>query len=263
LHRRLGETVPDPPASGADAGSTDDARDLLPRWLPDSQNRRAGWLEAVRADPGRAGAVALAGVAALAVLITVFTLIRDEPEPVVAANLPEVEMVSSEVPRPDQSPGPGQPVIVSVVGLVHKPGLVTLTAGARVADALSAAGGVVDGADTIGLNMARHVADGEQVVVGIAPLPGQPAALASSVSPGGEPQPPAADAADVTATAPVDLNTATAAQLDTLPGIGPVTAEAIIAWRDSHGSFGSVEQLSEVDGIGPARLDKLRDLVRV
>ncbi|MET0897616.1 MAG: ComEA family DNA-binding protein [Mycobacterium sp.] len=268
LHRRLGEPGPDQPGSGADVESSDDPRDLLPRWLPDSQNRRAGWLEAVRADPGRAGAVALAGVAALAVLITVFTLIRDEPEPVMAANLPEVETVSSEAPRPDQGPGPGQPVIVSVVGLVHKPGLVTLTAGARVADALSAAGGVVDGADTIGLNMARHVADGEQVVVGIAPLPGQPAVLASSVSPGGAADqvpaaPPTPGGESEAATTPLDLNTATIEQLDTLPGIGPVTAEAIISWRDTHGSFGSVEQLGEVDGIGPARLDKLRDLVRV
>jgi competence protein ComEA len=269
LHRRLGETVSgehrpdDEPAT-----STDDPRDLLPRWLPDSQDERPGWLEMVRADPGRAGAIALAAVAALAVLITVFTLIRDEPEPVMSANLPEVEMVSSEVPRPnggpDASAAPGQPVIVSVVGLVNKPGLVTLVAGARVADALSAAGGVVEGADTLGLNMARHVADGEQVVVGLAPLPGQPAALTSSVSPGqGQAAPDAADPEGKPASTPLDLNTATVEQLDTLPGIGPVTADAIVAWRDSHGTFASVEQLSEVDGIGPARLEKLRDLVRV
>lgn len=246
----------------------DDPRDLLPRWLPDSSDERPGWLAAVRADPGRAGAVALATVAALAVLITVFTLIRDEPEPVMSANLPEVEMVSSEVPRPEGSPAPGQPVIVSVVGLVHQPGLVTLPSGSRVADALTAAGGVVDGADTIGLNMARHVADGEQVVVGIAPLPGQPAALVSSVHPGtASDQLPSSAAsaapADQSADVPLDLNTATVEELDTLPGIGPVTADAIVAWRDSHGTFGSVEQLSEVDGIGPARLEKLRDLVRV
>jgi competence protein ComEA len=267
LHRRLGE-VPDGEVSDDSDEASDDPKDLLPRWIPEALGERPGWLETVRADPGRAGAVALGAVAALAVLITVFTLIRDEPTPVVSAKLPAVEMVSSESPRPGATPAPGQPVIVSVVGLVHKPGLVTLTPGARVADALTAAGGVVDGADTIGLNMARHVADGEQVVVGIAPAPGQPAALASSVSPGepggtvaGSKQAPAAPGG--AEMAPVDLNTATVEQLDTLPGIGPVTAAAIIAWRDAHGSFGSVEQLSEVDGIGPARLDKLKDLVRV
>jgi competence protein ComEA len=269
LHRRLGEAVPEqhPPEEGTE--SADDPRDLLPRWLPDGRNERVGWLESVRADPGRAGAIALAAVAALAVLITVFTLIRDEPQPVMSANLPEVEMVSSASARPDETPAPGQPVIVSVVGLVHKPGLVTLTSGARVADALSAAGGVVDGADTIGLNMARRVADGEQVVVGLAPLPGQPAVLASSVSPNGaqgqaQAAPTGPDTPGETAAGePLDLNTATPEQLDTLPGIGPVTAEAIVAWRDSNGSFADVEQLSEVDGIGPARLEKLRALVRV
>ena len=267
LHRRLGE-APDSEVSGEAAEASDDPRDLLPRWLPDAHSERPGWLEAVRADPGRAGAIALGAVAALAVLITVFTLIRDEPTPVVSAKLPAVEMVSSESPRPGDSPSPGQPVIVSVVGLVHKPGLVTLTPGARVADALTAAGGVVDGADTIGLNMARHVADGEQVVVGIAAAPGQPAALASSVSPGesggGVPgSGPAPAVPGGTEVGPVDLNTATTEQLDTLPGIGPVTAAAIVSWRDANGSFSSVEQLTEVDGIGPARLDKLRDLVRV
>jgi competence protein ComEA len=257
LHRRLGD-VPDEP--GADAPTTDDPTDLVPRWLPDANGTRPGWRESVRADPGRAGALALGAIAAVAVLITVFTLIRDEPAPVSSANLPAVEMVSSASPRPE-SP---QPVVVSVVGLVHKPGLVTVTAGARVADALEAAGGVADGADTLGLNMARRVADGEQVVVGLAPVPGQRAALASSVTPGAQGEPTAGAAPpDSGAAGPVDLNTATLEQLDTLPGIGPVTAAAIVAWRDEHGSFDSVEQLGDVDGIGPARLDKLRDLVRV
>jgi competence protein ComEA len=268
LHRRLGDTPEEPAPEGRGDPPGDDPKDLLPRWLPDADGQRASWWESARADPGRAGAIALGVVAAVAVLITVFTLIRDEPTPVSAAKLPAVEMVSSASPRPVDQPGPSEPVIVSVVGLVHKPGLVTLTAGARVADALEAAGGVADGADTIGLNMARRVADGEQVVVGMAPLPGQPPALASSVAPGAidtatTGSPPTAPPGQETAAAPVDLNAATVEQLDTLPGVGPVTAAAIVAWRDAHGSFGSVEQLSEVDGIGPARLDKLRDHVRV
>jgi competence protein ComEA len=141
---------------------------------------------------------------------------------------------------------------------------VTLAPDARIADAVSAAGGALNGADTLGLNMARHLSDGEQIVVGIGTPAGQPTALGSSVS-GGPPaasNPPAAPGKGPPAE-PVNLNTATAEQLDTLPGVGPVMAAAIIAWRDAHGKFTSVDQLSDVDGIGPARLDKLRALVRV
>ncbi|MGH3635198.1 ComEA family DNA-binding protein [Mycobacterium sp.] len=270
LHRRLGaqpDTDTDP-AGDADGG--DDENSLLPRWLPDaSAQHTAGWLAKVRADPGRAGVIALAAIAAVAVLITVFTLVRDQPAPIVSARLPPVEMVSSRSPSASPSAGPGQPVVVSVVGLVHTPGLVTLAPGARIDDALKAAGGALDGADTIGLNMARQVGDGEQIVVGITPPKGQPTALGSSVSsgspaaatpvaPGKPAQPTSAQRGDV-----IDLNTATVQQLDTLPGIGPVTAAAIVAWREANGKFSSVDQLAEVDGIGPARLDKLRALVRV
>ena len=92
---------------------------------------------AARADPGRAGAIALGVVGVVAVLVTVFTLLRDKTPPVVSAKLPPVEMVSTAKPTPD-APTPEGPVIVSVVGLVNKPGLVTLSSGARIADALSA-----------------------------------------------------------------------------------------------------------------------------
>jgi competence protein ComEA len=157
-------------------------------------------------------------------------------------------------------------VVVSVVGLVHKPGLVTLTPGARIADALTAAGGALDGADLIGLNMARRVTDGEQIIVGIVAAPGQPATMGSSVSAGPATAPPDAPPTAGKAAAPgglVDLNAATVEELDTLPGVGPVTAAAIIAWRDANGRFTSVDQLGDVDGIGPARLEKLRDHLRV
>jgi competence protein ComEA len=280
LHRRLG-AEPDAD-SRADAhndesgdpddDSDDDPNSLLPRWLPDT-SRGAGWLARVRADPGRAGAVALALVAALAVLVTVFTMARDRPAPVMSAKLPPVERVSGSPgtsPRSPASPGPDRPVVVSVVGLVRTPGLVTLAPGARIADALQAAGGAVDGADTIGLNMARQLGDGEQIVVGLAPTSGQPNALGSSVSAGtsGAPGvPPGPSAPGIRGRAKpgevLDLNTATAEQLDALPGVGPVTAAAIVAWRQHNGRFTSVDQLADVDGIGPARLDKLRPLVRV
>ena len=170
---------------------TDDAdtdpNSLLPRWLPDgSAQHDGGWLAKVRADPGRAGAIALAAIAAIAVLVTIFTLMREQPAPVMSAKLPPVDMApsASRSPSPGPSARPNQPVVVSVVGLVHTPGLVTLAPGARIADALKAAGGTTDGADTVGLNMARQVDDGEQIVVGIAPVKGQPAVLGSSVSSG-------------------------------------------------------------------------------
>ena len=269
LHRRLGAD-PDADADNTDADT--DPNSLLPRWLPDgSAGGAGGWIAKVRADPGRAGAVALAAIAAIAVLVAIFTLMRDQPAPVRSAKLPPVEAVSSSTrgPSPGATTKPDQPVVVSVVGLVHTPGLVTLAPGARIADALKAAGGTTDGADTVGLNMARQVDDGEQIVVGIAPVKGQPPVLGSSVTSGtaapgppgtgshpGRPDKPGRPAA-------VNLNTATVQQLDALPGVGPVTAAAIVAWRDANGKFTSVDQLAEVDGIGPGRLEKLRPLVRV
>ncbi|MEB4209605.1 ComEA family DNA-binding protein [Mycobacterium sp. 94-17] len=260
----------DPPSAATEDTAADDQNSLLPRWLPDASQDR-GWVARVRADPGRAGAIGLAVVAALAVLVTLFTLLRDRPAPVMSARLPPVEKASTAGPRSSasatQPTGPDRPVVVSVVGLVHTPGLVTLAPGARVADALQAAGGPVNGADTIGLNMARPLDDGEQIVVGLAPAPGQPAALGSSVASGTTPTSKAPPATPGSAKPkpgqPVDLNTATVQELDTLPGVGPVTAAAIVAWRQSNGKFTSVDQLADVEGIGPARLEKLRALVRV
>jgi competence protein ComEA len=273
LHRRLGADADTDSEDLNPDASDEDQNSLLPRWLPDASQGR-GWVARIRADPGRAGAIALAVVAALAVLVTVFTLMRDRPAPVMSAKLPPVEKASTATPRSSASPAAGQPagsdrpVVVSVVGLVHTPGLVTLAPGARIADALQAAGGPVSGADTIGLNMARPVGDGEQIVVGLVPVSGQPTALGSSVASGSAPV-SAAPGPRVSGTvkpkAPevLDLNSATVEQLDALPGVGPVTAAAIVAWRQANGKFTSVDQLADVDGIGPARLDKLRSLVRV
>ena len=272
LHRRLGAR-PDavaPSDRGADDSDADtDPNSLLPRWLPDGSTQQdGGWLARVRADPGRAGAIALAAIAAIAVLVTVFTLMREQPAPVMSAKLPPVDMAATASRGPSAGPStrPNQPLVVSVVGLVHTPGLVTLAPGARIADALKAAGGSTDGADTSGLNMARQVDDGEQIVVGMAPVKGQPAVLGSSVSPGSAAPDPSSSTprpAKGAPTALINLNTATVEQLDTLPGVGPVRAAAIVAWRNANGKFTSVDQLGEVDGIGPGRLEKLRPLVRV
>jgi competence protein ComEA len=263
LQRRLGADTESP----ADGDGEPDTP--LSRWLPETtkSDGTAGWVAAIRADPGRAGVISLAVVGVIAVLVTVFTLVRDKTPPVASAKLPPVEMVSSASPTPGPAPpNAAGPVVVSAVGLVHKPGLVTLAPGARIAHALTAAGGALDGADLIGLNMARRVTDGEQIIVGIAATPEQPAAMGSSINSA----PATAAQADSPRTggkpsAPdglANLNAATVEELDALPGIGPVTAAAIIAWRDANGRFTSVDQLGDVDGIGPAPLEKLRDLVR-
>lgn len=266
LQRRLGADT-----ENTEGTSSEDARPdtALSRWLPEAGAGEAssGWLATVRADPGRAGVIGLAVLGVVAVLVTLVTVWRDQPPPVSSANIPDVQMIASAsatAAKPG-SPNPDAPVVVSVVGLVQKPGLVTLPTGARIADALDAAGGPLDGADLLGLNMARRLTDGEQIIVGIAPPPGQPPTMGSSAGPQTDSSPAASASAAPAAAAgePVNLNTATVEQLDTLPGIGPVTAAAIIAWRDANGAFTSVDQLGDVDGIGPARLEKLRDLVHV
>jgi competence protein ComEA len=160
------------------------------------------------------------------------------------------------------APSPSPPgVVVDVEGRVHRPGLQRLPPGSRVADAVRAAGGTTSGARLTGLNLARLLADGEQVVV---PGPGDPATVpgaGSGVGAGGT----ASGGAGLSATAsgPLDLNAATQAGLDELPGIGPVLAERIVVWRTQHGRFTSVDELAEVPGIGPKALERLRPLVRV
>ena len=138
-------------------------------------------------------------------------------------------------------------LVVSVVGKVRSPGLVTLAPGARVAAALDAAGGVPAGVDVTSLNLARKLTDGEQIAVGI------PAARQSETA--------ASDAAGAPST--VDLNSATVQQLDALPGVGRVTAQRIVEWRTQHGRFTSVAQLRDISGIGEAKFGRLRGLVKV
>lgn len=139
-------------------------------------------------------------------------------------------------------------VAVHVAGAVRSPGLVELAEPGRVADAIEAAGGMLADADPDRLNLAAPVADGQRVYV---PLVGEAAVPAIDPGDGGS------------ESGPVNLNTATATQLEGLPGVGPATAAAIVAWRDEHGAFTSVSALDDVPGIGPAKLEALFDLVTV
>ncbi|MGC9542749.1 helix-hairpin-helix domain-containing protein [Streptomyces sp. UG1] len=148
---------------------------------------------------------------------------------------------------------PAAEIVVDVSGKVREPGIHRLPAGSRVADALRAAGGVRPGTNTDGLNRARFLMDGEQVIVGApAAVPG----AAPGAGSGGAAVPGAAPAT------PIALNTATVEQLDTLPGVGPVLAQHIIDYRTRHGGFRSVDELREVNGIGDRRFADLRNLVR-
>ncbi|MFW6775496.1 helix-hairpin-helix domain-containing protein [Nocardioides sp. CPCC 205120] len=135
-----------------------------------------------------------------------------------------------------------------------RPGIVVLPAGSRVADAVEAAGGAPPDVDLTGVNLARPLVDGEQVLVGVEGAPAAPPPGVGGA--GGAPGAPAAGGL-------VDLNTADEAALDTLPGVGPVTAQAIVEWRASNGGFTSVDELVEVDGIGEATLARLAPLVTV
>jgi len=143
---------------------------------------------------------------------------------------------------------PSSRVVVDVVGAVRRPGLYRLAQGSRVADALTRAGGATAKADLAQVNLAAPLADGEQVVV--------PRRGVGGAAPGG-----AGSASAAGAAAPVQLSTATLEQLDSLPGVGPVTAQKILDYRQKHGAFQSVDELDAVPGIGPKRLEQLHELV--
>jgi competence protein ComEA len=163
-----------------------------------------------------------------------------------AAGSPAPLRVAPVVPARASPSAAARRLVVDVVGAVRRPGLVRLPEGSRVADAIARAGGLRRGAERAGVNFAAPVSDGQQVLV-----PERGAGLAAG----------AGESAGSPSAGPVSLSSATAEQLDALPGVGPVTAEKIVAYRQQHGAFRSVDELDAISGIGPSRIADLRGLV--
>lgn len=271
------------PLPWASAASAQESTDASPPG--EEGSLLTSWPPAVRGgvfDPRRHGAIALAGLAVLGALAAGVVAWRARPS---ATRVPRPIHVAGSAagtsspgankagtnkagtntagtvttgpgtagPGTTGSSGPSV-LVIDVEGDVRKPGLRRLPAGSRVADALAAAGGIKPGTAPAGLNLARKLVDGEQVVV-------------SGERPSGAQQLPAGAAAAASAAAtadqPLDLNAATVGDLDTLSGLGPVLAQRIITWRDAHGGFSSVDQLREIEGIGDRKFASLRAQVTV
>ena len=240
----------DPDVAGAASGGIAGAagrpeqwaalRDALADRLPPSV-RGAGVAISRRA------AVALAGAALTVAAVTGWVVLHGGGRQAAVAVTP----VQRAVPTRTASAGPVKVLVVDVAGKVRRPGVVRLPVGSRVVDALRAAGGARPGVDIGLLNLARQLVDGEQVVVGLGAGDGGPPVQGAGAGAGGA------------ASGVVDLNSATLADLDALPGVGPVLAQRILDWRSEHGPFTGVEQLREVAGIGDRKFQDLKSRVRV
>ncbi len=219
-------------------------------WWPDGLRGRVGL------GPGQVAVVAV--VAVVGLVVTCWFLVRSGGHQVGAPVAVETPRGALARPQGSAAPadasvagsGPTAPasrVVVDVAGRVRRPGIAVLRSGARVVDAIRAAGGARPGVDLRSLNLAQVVTDGQQIVVG------GPAAPLSGVAAAASGAPPSATL--------VHLNTADQTALESLPEVGPVTAQAIIAWRTEHGGFSAVSQLLDVDGIGDATLAEITPFV--
>lgn len=204
---------------------------------------------------GPAQLAVLAVLVAIGLSVTTWWVVRGDPAPLptsAPAAAPASDLVSLPVEVAPSAPAAGVAgvavasgeVTVDVSGKVRRPGIAVLDAGSRVVDALEAAGGARPGVDLSSINLARPLVDGEQILVG------------HPTAPGGLPVPPVPGASGAPVTL-VNLNLASLTELETLPEVGPVTAQAIVTWRDEHGGFTAVAELLEVDGIGDATLEQI------
>ncbi|WP_346769155.1 helix-hairpin-helix domain-containing protein [Planctomonas sp. JC2975] len=169
------------------------------------------------------------------------------------ADVPAVAVTAGAAGRATPFPTPSALLYVHVLGAVNRPGLYTLAGGSRVVDAIGAAGGMTADAEQSGVNLARLLSDGEQLVVPHVgdPLPAAGTVVGGSASAGAVPG------------AKVNLNTATEEQLESLPRVGPAMAAKILAWRTQNGRFTSVDDLMNVSGIGQKTFDGLKDMITV
>jgi competence protein ComEA len=209
------------------------------------------------------GAAVVLLLAALGVTVTVTAIgqvghsVEVGTNPGGGSTGPAVEITGSAPP----TPGEGPVIFVHVLGAVAQPGLFEVAEDARVVDAVAAAGGLLPTADQTGVNLARLVSDGEQLYI---PALGEVVPGEAGGTPGGSGAGTGgAGSAGPGTTATVNLNTATAADLDTLPRIGPAMAQRILDYREAEGRFASIEDLRNVTGIGEKTFAALKDLVRV
>jgi competence protein ComEA len=198
-----------------------------------------------------AGVVILIVTLVGAVLLNAFAQAGSDAE-ITHSALPVTHGASPSPTAP--AAGANAPVLVHVLGAVHRPGLASLSRGARVVDAVAAAGGLTDEADVTGVNLARVVSDGEQLVV---PRVGEVVAPPASAGPA------AGGAAGGAAGALVNLNSASQQELETLPRIGPALAGRIVDWRTANGRFAAITDLMKVTGVGQKLFDGLKDRVTV
>lgn len=203
---------------------------------------------------GREHVVVVVVALAVGLVFAVMTFLHSRPDVVPLSGAggasPSVGGQVSATATPSAQPSPDPVVKVHVLGAVVRPGVVTLPRGARVQDAIEAAGGLAADADPAQLNLAAVLDDGSQIVIGTT---AQPDGRVNGGTGG------TGGATD----AKVNLNTASQAELETLPGIGPVTAQKIMTWRDQHGRFSDISELQEIDGIGPKTMAQLEPYVCV
>lgn len=221
------------------------------RPLPDPswRERMETLVERVRAVGGSTRLVVAVAVTGGVILVAIALLRPPGADPAPEESLPRA--TASSAPAVVSPSASAPVVVVQAAGAVLRPGLYRLTPGTRIDDLVQAAGGFAPDADPDRVNLAAPLVDGQKIYIPRVGelVPQEPSGNGGTSSP--------------TPAQPIDLNTASISQLDTLPGIGPATAQAIVDYRTQHGNYRSVDDLLKVRGIGPAKLDQIRALVRV